>query len=76
MIPWTPCTRNLTKKTKLINTTKKLNSLTQQTKHTNRHKINTHTEYNRYITDGNDIRPHTAQIYNERTSTDLNLVTA
>ena len=26
--------------------------------------------------DGNDIRPHTAQIYNERTSTDLNLVTA
>jgi len=27
-------------------------------------------------TDGNDIRPHTAQIYNERTSTDLNLVTA
>jgi hypothetical protein len=31
---------------------------------------------NCYITDGNDIRPHTAQIYNERTSTDLNLVTA
>jgi hypothetical protein len=31
---------------------------------------------NHYITDGNDIRPHTAQIYNERTSTDLNLVTA
>ena len=31
---------------------------------------------NRYITDGNDIRPHIAQIYNERTSTDLNLVTA
>ena len=27
-------------------------------------------------TDGNDIRPHTAQIYNEVTSTDLNLVTA
>ena len=27
-------------------------------------------------TEGNDIRPHTAQIYNERTSTDLNLVTA
>jgi hypothetical protein len=27
-------------------------------------------------TDGNDIRQHTAQIYNERTSTDLNLVTA
>ena len=26
-------------------------------------------------TDGNDIRLHTAQIYNERTSTDLNLVT-
>jgi hypothetical protein len=31
---------------------------------------------NRYITDDNDIRPHTAQIYNERTSTDLNVVTA
>jgi hypothetical protein len=27
-------------------------------------------------TDGNDIQPHTAQIYNERTSTGLNLVTA
>ena len=27
-------------------------------------------------TDGNDIRPHTAQIYNERTSTDLSLLTA
>jgi hypothetical protein len=27
-------------------------------------------------TDGNNIRPHTAQIYNERTSTDLSLVTA
>jgi len=27
-------------------------------------------------TDGNDIRPHTAQIYNERTSADLGLVTA
>ena len=27
-------------------------------------------------TDGNDIRPHTAQISNGRTSTDLNLVTA
>jgi hypothetical protein len=27
-------------------------------------------------TDGNNIRPHTAQIYNERTSTDLNLVNA
>ena len=27
-------------------------------------------------TDGNDIRPHTAQIYDERTLTDLNLVTA
>jgi hypothetical protein len=27
-------------------------------------------------TDGNDIWPHTAQIYNERTSTDLNLVTS
>jgi hypothetical protein len=27
-------------------------------------------------TDGNDIRPHTAQVYNERTSTYLNLVTA
>jgi hypothetical protein len=26
--------------------------------------------------DGNDIRPHTAQIYNKRTSTDLSLVTA
>jgi len=26
--------------------------------------------------DGNDIRPHTLQIYNERTSSDLNLVTA
>jgi hypothetical protein len=31
---------------------------------------------NRYIRGGNDIRPHIAQIYNERTSTDLNLVTA
>jgi len=31
---------------------------------------------NRYITDGNDIRPHTEQIYNKRTSTDLSLVTA
>jgi len=30
----------------------------------------------RYITDGNDIRLHTAQIYNERTSTDISLVTA
>jgi len=30
----------------------------------------------RHITDGNDIRPHTAQIYNKRASTDLNLVTA
>jgi hypothetical protein len=29
----------------------------------------------RYITDGNDVRSHTAQIYNDRTSTDLNLVT-
>jgi hypothetical protein len=27
-------------------------------------------------TDGNDIRPHTARIYNECTSTDLSLVTA
>jgi len=27
-------------------------------------------------TDSNDIRPHTTQLYNERTSTDLNLVTA
>ena len=27
---------------------------------------------NRYITDGNDILQYTAQIYNERTSTDLN----
>jgi hypothetical protein len=27
-------------------------------------------------TDGNDIRAHTAQIYNECTSTDLNLATA
>ena len=27
-------------------------------------------------TDGNDIGPHTTQIYNERISTDLNLVTA
>jgi len=33
--------------------------------------LQTHTQ-----ADGNDIRPHTAQIYNERTSTDLNLVTA
>jgi hypothetical protein len=31
---------------------------------------------NRFITDGNDIRPQTAQIYNEPTSTDLTLVTA
>jgi hypothetical protein len=30
---------------------------------------------NRYITDVNDVGPHTAQIYNERTSTDFNLVT-
>ena len=29
----------------------------------------------RYITDCNDIRPQTAQFYNERISTDLNLVT-
>ena len=28
-----------------------------------------------YITDCNDIRPQTAQFYNERISTDLNLVT-
>jgi len=27
-------------------------------------------------TDGNDIRPHNAQICNERASTDLNLVNA
>jgi len=27
-------------------------------------------------TDGNDIRPHTTQIYKERTSTNLNLATA
>ena len=27
-------------------------------------------------TDGNDIRPHTAQTHNERTSTEFNLVTA
>jgi len=27
-------------------------------------------------TDGNDIRPHTAQTYNEHTSTESNLVTA
>ena len=27
-------------------------------------------------TDGNDIRPHTAQTHNERTSTESNLVTA
>jgi hypothetical protein len=30
---------------------------------------------NLYITDGNGIRSHTAQIYNQSTSTDLNLVT-
>ena len=35
------------------------------------HVLQIHTQ-----TDGNDIRPHTAQIYNERTSTDLILVTA
>jgi hypothetical protein len=29
-----------------------------------------------YITDDNDIRPHTAQEHNERTSTEFNLVTA
>ena len=34
-------------------------------------------ELQTYIqTDGNDIRPHTAQTYNERTSTESNLVTA
>jgi hypothetical protein len=27
-------------------------------------------------TDGNDIRPHTAQTHNKRTSTEYNLVTA
>jgi hypothetical protein len=27
-------------------------------------------------TDGNDVRPHTAQTRNERTSTEFNLVTA
>ena len=27
-------------------------------------------------TDGNDIRPHTAQTHNERTSTEFNLVSA
>jgi len=32
--------------------------------------------HTRTQTDGNDIRPQTAQIYNERASTDLNLVTA
>jgi len=36
-----------------------------------RQVLHTHTQ-----TDGNDIRLHTAQIYDERTSTDLNLVTA
>jgi len=29
-----------------------------------------------YITDGNDIRPHTVQTHNERTSTEFNIVTA
>jgi len=28
------------------------------------------------ITDGNDIRPHTVQTHNERTSAGFNLVTA
>jgi len=35
-----------------------------------RQALHIHTQ-----TDGNDIRPHTAHIYNECTSTDLNLVT-
>jgi len=29
-----------------------------------------------YITDDNDIRPHTIQEHNDRTSTEFNLVTA
>ena len=29
-----------------------------------------------YITDNNDIRPHTAQEHNERTFTEFNLITA
>ena len=31
---------------------------------------------NRYITDGNDIRPHTVQTHNELISTEFNLATA
>jgi len=29
-----------------------------------------------YVTDDNDIRPHTVQEHNERTSTEFNVVTA
>ena len=36
-----------------------------------RQELQTHIQ-----TDGNDIRPHTVQTHNERTSTESNLVTA
>jgi len=32
--------------------------------------------WKRYITDDNDIRPHTVREHNERMSTEFNLVTA
>ena len=38
--------------------------------HQDRNSKHTHT------TDDNDIRPHTVQEHNERTSTEINLVTA
>ena len=35
----------------------------------------THTHTHKHTTDDNDIRPHTVQEHNERTSTEFNLVT-
>ena len=41
------------------------------------HRISPRQELQTHIqTDGNDIRPHTVQTRNERTSTESNLVTA
>ena len=40
--------------------------------HQDRNSRHTHT----HTTDDNDIRPHTVQEYNKRTSTEFNLVTA
>jgi hypothetical protein len=41
-----------------------------------RQELQTHTHTHTLTTDDNDIRPHTVQEHNERTSTEFNLVTA